>query len=428
MSALVAQPNARLGRDAPLAGTGASARAVDGPSAHRHLIATGWALLVILGIVLIGLRIADRLQDRALDGLAPRILPQKYLGQSLQAEAFGRSDMLVIYGSSELMNVEQPYHANRLFEDHPRGFTPFIVGRDGTTSLNFLQQIASLGPSLRGKRVVLSYTPGMFFRDLINPEFYAGSFSPLHAYAVVFGVGLAPDVKQAIAAQMLKYPDTLADDPLLRFALERVVGGSALDQALYSLVRPAGIVKLWLLQLQDRLSVLGLILRHPSKATAPEDKRPINWTTLRADADEAAHAASTNNPFGVTDDFWIREYNNLLNARWNDGAFLTELEAANAWTDLALTLRVLRQHDAHVLVLVMPMHGFYYEYMGVSKDARQAYYRKLEDVTRAADVPVLSFEEHDADRFFLTDPHGHLSPKGWVEYAQALDAFYHQER
>jgi D-alanine transfer protein len=81
-----------------------------------------------------------------------------------------------------------------------------------------------------------------------------------------------------------------------------------------------------------------------------------------------------------------------------------------------------------VLVLVMPMHGFYYEYMGVTKEARQVYYQKLQDVARAADVPILGFANRDDDRYFLTDPHGHLSAKGWVEYAQALDAFYHQPR
>ena len=404
---------------------------VAAPARYLRLWAAGLAILLVGLSVVVLLVVADGLERRAVYTLAPKILADKYLGRTLQAEAFGRPDLLVMYGSSELMNVESSFHASNIFEKYPRGFVPFIVGRDGTTPLNMLQQIASVGPALRGKRVVISYTPGMFFRELINPDFYAGSFSPLHAYALAFSFDLPPDLKQAAAVQMLEYPDTLRDDPLLRFALERLAGGSPADHALYNLVVPLGLAKGAVLGIQDRLSVLGLIWRQ-SAAERPILPRPrpapIDWAALEAEADREARDAATNNPFGIADDHWVREYRTLLNARWNDRGFLEQLDRANAWTDLDLTLRLLRNYDAQVLILIMPMPGFYYSYMGVSPEARQAYYRKLEMVGQAAGVRVLNFSDRDGDKYFLTDPSGHLSPKGWVAYAQALDAFVHQAR
>jgi D-alanine transfer protein len=403
----------------------------DASGGYRHLHAAAWALVLVALVVLAGLRVADSLEQRAVYALAPKILADKHLGRALQADAFGRPDLLVMYGSSELMNVESPFHASNLFQQHPRGFEPFIVGRDGTTPLNMLQQIASVGPALRGKRVVLSYTPGMFFRELINPDFYAGSFSPLHAYGLAFSLDLDRDLKRSAALQMLKYPDQPQDDPLLRFAMERLAGDSPLDRALYDLVLPVGLAKQQMLRLQDRLSTLGLIWRQ-SAAEQPLLPRPqpapIDWPALQAEADQAAHDAVTNNPFGMPDEDWARDASTLIKARWNDGSFLEQLDLANAWTDLDLTLRVLRHYDARVLILVMPMHGFYYDYMGVTPEARQQYYRRLEAVGQANGVPVLGFPERDTDRYFLTDPSGHLSPKGWVAYAEALDAFFHQAR
>jgi D-alanine transfer protein len=401
----------------------AAATATAGPTGGHRLRAAAWAVLATAIVVAVGLQIADWLEQRAVHALAPRIVPQKYLGRSLQAEALARPDLVVVYGSSELMDVDSPFHASNLLGAHPTGVTPFIVGRAGTTPLNFLQQIVSVGPALRGKRVVISYTPGMFLRELINPDFYAGSFSPLHAYALAFDTELDHDVKRAAAVQMLRYPDTLADDPLLRFALERLATDTALDRALYGLAMPLGVTEGLALRLQDRLSALGYIVRHGPSAATMDGALPIDWPSLQAEADRAARDAATTNPFGVVDTFWEREGDNLLRARWNDDSFLEQLELANAWTDLDLTLRVLRQYGARVLILVMPLHGPYYDHMGISPEARQAYYRKLDAVGRAAGVRVVSFADHDDDPYFLADPHGHLSAKGWVNYAQAIDAF-----
>jgi len=397
--------------------------ATAGQTGTRHLRAAGWALLVTTIAVVCCLQVSGWLAQQAVHALAPRILAQKYVGRALVSEALAQPDLVVVYGSSELMDVDEPFHANTLFRAHPAGFEPFLVGRDGTTSLNFLQQVASVGPELRGRRVVLSYTPGMFLRDLINPDFYAGSFSPLHAYALAFSTELSPELKRAAAVQMLKYPDTLVDDPLLRFSLERLAGDSALDRALYDLTMPLAVTRGLALHLQDRLSTLSYIARDQPRASEVGDASPIDWETLHVEAERAARDASTTNPFGVVDTFWERERDNLLGARWDDDSFLEQLDRANTWTDLDLTLQVLRQYGARVLVLVMPLHGPYYDHMGVSREARDAYYSKLDAVGEAAGVRIVTFAEHDHDPYFLTDPHGHLSAKGWVHYAQAIDAF-----
>ena len=53
----------------------------------------------------------------------------------------------------------------------------------GSTSLIFLQDLAAVGPDLRGRKVAISLSPTWFFnrRDVLDRDAYAGNFSRQHA-------------------------------------------------------------------------------------------------------------------------------------------------------------------------------------------------------------------------------------------------------
>jgi D-alanine transfer protein len=80
---------------------------------------------------------------------------------------------------------------------------------------------------------------------------------------------------------------------------------------------------------------------------------------------------------------------------------------------------------AQPLVISQPIPGIYYDYVGISGQARLQYYSRLRALGAQYGVPVVDFENHDTDSYFVTDPNSHLSRLGWVYYDQALDAFFH---
>jgi poly-D-alanine transfer protein DltD len=100
------------------------------------------------------------------------------------------------------------------------------------------------------------------------------------------------------------------------------------------------------------------------------------------------------------------------------------MDRAGEWKDLDLLLRALRELGARPLLVSTPLKGDLYDYAGISAGARRVYYTRLRELARANDVPLVDFADHDGDRFFLRD-FSHLSSKGWVYYARALDTFYH---
>ena len=71
------------------------------------------------------------------------------------------------------------------------------------------------------------------------------------------------------------------------------------------------------------------------------------------------------------------------------------------------------------------MDGRRYDHLGISAQARRAYYHKLREAVNPYGVPLIDFADHEDDAYFLNDWEEHLSARGWMHYAQALDAFYH---
>jgi D-alanine transfer protein len=387
---------------------------------------------------------ARSLEDRSIAALAAdeAIIDQhselyrlKNQGTALQQAALEADGLLPIYGSSELsflLSYSRPFHTSHLFRDRPTGFATFPVGKAATTCLIIQQKLAALGPALRGRKVAISLTPQWFFEGLSAwAEGYAGNFSALHAGEVTFNTRLSLRLRQDAARRMLQYPETVANRPLLRFALENLADGSPLGLACYEAVLPLGMWHNAILRYQDHWSVVCYLWRHPARTSSPispHGARPPDWPMLHRRAEELYRAHSNNNEFGLDNERWIHKLREETLRRRNTGsdeAFLHNLQGNQEWVDLELLLRVLTEYGAQPLLLSTPIHGGWYDQWGVRYAARRAYYQKLREVGARYHAAVVDFADHDADRSFCFDYKGHLSPSGWVYLGQVLDGFFH---
>jgi D-alanine transfer protein len=373
--------------------------------------------------------------DQAIIERDGELAPVKNQGTALQQAALDTACLLPVYGSSEL-NLLQPYtrpfHPTILFHDRPTGFTIFPVGKAESTCLTILQKLASVGPALEGRKVAISLSPSWFYSRLtVRPDAYAGNFSDLHAGELAFDTRLSLRLRQDAARRMLQFPRTMANRPLLRFALENLTDGSPLSLASYDAVLPLGIIHNALLRYQDHLNVVCYLWTHPLKTsppTSPGNAPPFDWLALHRQADEVYRTHSNNNDFGLANEKWtgtIRQETLRIRNTPTEEHFLSTLERSQEWVDLELLLRELNELGARPLLLSMPIHGGWYDYCRVTYTARRAYYEKLRGISARYHVPVDDFADHDADRSFCRDPMGHLAPNGLLYYSQVLDGFFH---
>jgi Protein involved in D-alanine esterification of lipoteichoic acid and wall teichoic acid (D-alanine transfer protein) len=370
--------------------------------------------------------IAIHHEQSTISSTAPEIFSLKNQGLAFQRAAGRARDMLPLYGSSELQVPKIPERAAIFFRNAPTGFQVSPVGKIGTISLIMLQEIGALGSDLRDKKLAISLSPGWFLARETNPRWYEGNFSPIAASKLVFGNTIDFSLKRQVAARMLQFPRTLEKNPLLEFALRRLVSGRPLDRIVFWIIWPLGKIQNVVMDIQDHFAALNYILRE-AKSAPPRHPKILDWPKLIAEAGERGVRSLDKNENGKN------LGQRIVTGRRDDKWFREHVNEGREWADLELLLRTLAKIDARPLLLSMPLDGQYYNQTGVSRSAREVYYKKLRGFAQQYNIALIDFHEHDEDPTFLQRPvrqgepaEGlHLAAKGWMLYNRALDDFFH---
>jgi D-alanine transfer protein len=375
-----------------------------------HLSSALIACALMAAILCGGRLLAIYLEERTIHWTAPRDFFIKNQGLAFERAATRAPDILLLYGSSELIDPI-PNRASDFFSHKPTGFEVCPVGKAGTTSLVVLQKLGALGSALRGRKVAISLSPSSFLTPSVRPDFYAGNFSLPAASGTLFGNALDLNLKAEIAKRMLQFPDTVGKDGLLRLAADCLASGHPLDRIILMTMWPLGKLQNIILDLQDHFEALVYILG--GGKPVPNWLRPLSSHKVhlhRAPAGSRWEAATA------------KSVNTIHPAR--DAEFRARVAAAAEWTDLELLFRTLTELRARPLILSMPIDA--YAAKGVSRSARNVYYDRMRELARRYHFPLVEFEDHDADPTFLIAHREHPTPKGWMYYDRALDNFFHK--
>jgi len=227
---------------------------------------------------------------------------------------FQQPAILVVYGSSEMLDENTANRAPQFFQYYPTGFDVYKVAKSGATSLDIAPDLAAIGPELRGKKVVFSCTPTMWDAPEVSLPAYAANFSLLHANALMFDLYLSLETKQTAAQRMNDYPDTLKGDPVLQFAVQQLACRCWYGPTLYALSLPLGQINTWIIRLQDHWDVLIYIWSVPNlNPQVVREPGQINWSKQIAQALMAEQRHSNNNPYGIENGLWNWSYHMYRN-------------------------------------------------------------------------------------------------------------------
>ena len=386
------------------------------PSTRQHLqafgIAAGFASICALVTVLI----CAKAEERYIHNFADELGDLKLQGVALQKTAFTQPDLLVLYGSSELVSPV-PGKASEFFEQYPTGFRVFPVGKPGTTSLAIMQKIASVGRYIEGRKVAFSISPSYFFSEKVNQEYYEGNFSALQATEFAFSTHLGAGLKRDAARRMIEYPETIEGNWTLEFGLRRLAGDTMLDRILYGAMWPLGKITNAVGRAQDHLEA-GLHIAENLEEKNPKPHRipGLNWKEILRKT--SVKVKTTHPPIAP------RLTKRVKGSR--DADFLKILKEADEWDDFELLLRTLQEMRTDALLLSMPLHGPDLETTGVSADARKAYGVELKRLAEKYGVQLVYFSQYENDPTFFADNLDHPGERGWMLFNKVLDDFYHQ--
>jgi D-alanine transfer protein len=395
-----------------------------------HLLSGLVAILCATGILAAQLDNIHSQQRQTIHAIA-RITPfdQEWMGDAFQRTALQQNDLLLIYGSSEVTFGGKQFGADAIFKHAPTGFIPFDVAHGNMTSLDLSQNLAAMGRQLRGKKVVISFTPNMFFKREVSEDAYLGSFSRLHALELVYSDSLSMDLKRRIARRMVDYPRAFHNDPFLKFGARALASDHLIDRMLYSISYPLGRLEIEIIQAQDDHAGMKYVYWY----TVINDHQmlpaePVEWTKLLSQAEAIQIEQSARRASDVTIDSWVESYarKKYPAPGSQDLIFLDNLRTSREWQDFDALLQVLYEEGAQPLILSRPINGPLYDRkMGVSAQARAVYYQLLEQEVQKYGFLLVDYREHDMDKDFCIDSSSHSSPKGWVYVDQTLDDYFH---
>jgi D-alanine transfer protein len=381
------------------------------PYLFAAVIACGLVAAVLFGARMV----AVHREHATVLSTAPELFPLKNQGLAFQRAAACAPNVLPLYASSELTALRVPERANIFFRTAPTGFQVSPVGAGGMAPLNILQKVGALGSDLRGKRLAISLSPGL----TTNPgcKSYDGNFSLMAASEMVFGTVLGFELKQQIASRMLECPSNLQKSPLLEFAVRLLASGRWFDRVVFYALWPIGKVQNTVLEMQDHFAALGHIL-HKVKPAPRGHLEIIDWPEL----------ISKGSALKPTDEDKNEKPSSLhqqIAPGSRDAAFRIRMDTAPGWTDLELLLRTLASVHARPLLVSMPFDGQSYDETGISRSARDSYYKRLRGLAQRYHFALVEFKGHDEDPAFLYLHKSHLTAKGWIYYDRALDDFFH---
>src|SRR5215470_2799866 len=249
-------------------------------SGTPHLMSALFACAIVIAILSSGRILAIQLERKTVHSNAPKDFFIKNQGLAFERAAARRPDILLLYGSSELIDPI-PNRASDFFSSAPTGFQVCPVGKAGATSLIILQKLGALGSELRGRKVAISLSASSFLTRTVRPDFYAGNFSVIAASGILFSNAIDFDLKAAIAKRMLQFPDTLAEDRLVELAAQCFASNRSVDRLILMGIWPIGKLQNAMLDLQDHFESLVYILA--------AGKQIPDW--LRPDHSQSLHAS-----------------------------------------------------------------------------------------------------------------------------------------
>jgi D-alanine transfer protein len=389
---------------------------VTAPATRHHLQAFGIAAGIAIVCALATVLLCAKAEQRYIHNFADEFGDLKLQGVALQKTAFTQPDLLVLYGSSELVSPV-PGKASEFFEKYPTGFRVFPVGKPGTTSLAIMQKIASLGHYLDGRKVAFSISPSYFFSEKVNQDYYEGNFSALQAAELAFSSHLGAELKRDAARRMIEYPETIEGNWTLEFGLRRIAGDTLFDRALYAVIWPLGRLSNAVGRAQDHIEA-GLHIAENQEEKNPNPHRiaGLNWKEILRRT--SVKVKTTRPPVSP------RLTKRPKGSR--DADFLRTLKEADEWDDFKLLLRTLREMHADALLVSMPLHGPDLETTGVSAEARKAYGVELNALATEYGMQLVYFSQYENDPTFFADNLDHPGERGWMLFNKVLDDFYHQ--
>lgn len=380
---------------------------------HKRLVAVLCGLAVAALVVVATCVLLPR-QDVHQEGIDCGYV---YSGAKSSSVDFVRASLSdqtpLVLGSSEFSTPARtvPQVPAQTFGTNVYGIRPMLVGEAFDQCLWHTMALGALADGgLPRDKVVLIIGLGQYTDGGLD----ASSFATRFSYTMYQAFCANPDVSAELRAQVQK---RLAEQGIDQTTLRAGAPEGPLDA-----INGAVMGTIDDLKLRSELSSV----RAKGIAYDTDPVEDPDWDELRAEALEDARTMSTNNSWGVEDEFYAQQLGPALDSLKGARADETYTNTPE-YDDLDLFLSVADACGVKPLIIIEPVLGPYYDHIGITKDTREAAYQRIRDIVDShRSAQLADFSDREYERYFLYDI-VHFGWTGWIDAEQAIFDFWNEE-
>lgn len=353
---------------------------------------------------------------------------QKNEGLILQSISVGKKDNVQIFGSSELGTTDIYTHPSNMFKNKISGFQVNLVGRGHSQSITDAIEIAAADENLKHNTMVIILSPQWFSASNMDQSEFEMNFSELQFYSVMMNKNISSDIKLSLASRVAQLTKGSKNYVMAYNYAWLYSKNNLLAKLGEKLLYPYSKFRYNLLSIKDKVQSYNYLVEMSSKRSTDNSNKNINynWEKELEKASVFAKDKTTNNDFGIENNYFDTYIkNNLASLKGADKgqSYLNSPE----YDDLKLLLEICKSKGVNPIFVSVPVQGKWYDYIGFSKEDRQGYYQKVNNLITSYNFQLLDLSSHEYDEHFLKDIM-HLGWKGWIYIDKAIDEHYHNNK
>ena len=315
-------------------------------------------------------------------------------------------DAMLLFDSSQLAVTADTVGTVPLVTlgDNSYGVDVNYIGQAFDQSLWHAIAAAAYAPKVSNKKVAIIIAPTLFEDGGIDQETFEMRFSYSLYRAFCDNPNVSKSSREYVARRLAEQG---IDDEVINAGL-RTMPQDYLNDAVYSVTDSIKLRS----DLQDVYSK-GTDLDRKS-GEAPSFKK------LRKAALKQAKAHSTND-WTMDDDFYADNIDGRLDLLKDSSADETYSQTPE-YDDFTFFLKVCNEVGLEPLVIICPVHGEFFDWIGIDKETRDYCYDRIRTICEQKGVSVADFSDKEYEDYFLYDI-VHFGWTGWIDVEEALVDF-----
>lgn len=324
------------------------------------------------------------------------------------------------FGSSEWSRMDK-MHPSVLAEAYKRPYIPYLLGQKGAASLTHFFGIQQLGKELDHKKAVY----------VISPQWFVAKGANAGAFQNYFSIGQLVDFLQTqtgstydryAAKRFLKmYPDCA-----LKHMVEKVARGEKLSSSDLKLLEWKDLIY----QKEDAFfSHFSITNNFKNKVLSQVNDlpKPISYKKLGDIAIQDGKAATTNNDFGIENQFYnIRISHQLKRLKGSQKNF--NYIKSPEYNDLQLVLNQFARSQTNVLFVIPPVNSKWAAFTGLDQDMYQKAVAKIKYQLQSQGFTNIADFSKDGNKSYFMQDTIHMGWNGWLALDEAVNPFLSKKK